>query len=112
MLACPGSRQKWMDEACGGYARDAAAGVDGVATAQYEAEWDANLTKLLERFQSGWYRAPAVRRVHDGEAGDGEDALHLEGACGRRDTLYIYARCCTSMQREPTPPEENPYPGP
>ena len=32
--------------------------------AQYEAELEANLSGLLERFKSGRYRAPAVRRVH------------------------------------------------
>ena len=44
--------------------KDAAAGVDGVTAAQYEAELEANLEGLLERFKSGRYRAPAVRRVH------------------------------------------------
>ena len=41
-----------------------AAGVDGVTAAQYEADLEANLKELLERFKSGRYRAPAVRRVH------------------------------------------------
>ena len=31
--------------------------------AQYEADLETNLTGLLERFKSGRYRAPAVRRV-------------------------------------------------
>ena len=44
--------------------KDAAPGVDGVTAAQYEANLEANLTGLLERFKSGRYRAPAVRRVH------------------------------------------------
>ena len=44
--------------------KDAAAGVDGVTAAHYEAELEANLSGLLERFKSGRYRAPAVRRVH------------------------------------------------
>ena len=44
--------------------KDAAVGVDGVTAAHYEAELEANLTGLLERFKSGRYRAPAVRRVH------------------------------------------------
>ena len=38
--------------------------MDGVTAAQYEADLEANLTGLLERFKSGRYRAPAVRRVH------------------------------------------------
>ena len=38
--------------------------MDGVTAAQYEADLEANLSGLLERFKSGRYRAPAVRRVH------------------------------------------------
>ena len=65
--------EEWMREPLGSgggveaYRRtrkDAAAGVDGVTAAQYEAELEANLSGLLERFKSGRYRAPAVRRVH------------------------------------------------
>ena len=54
----------WMREAYRRIRKDAAAGVDGVTAAQYEADLEANLTELLERFKSGRYRAPAVRRVH------------------------------------------------
>ena len=54
----------WMGEAYRRVRKDAAAGVDGVRAAQYEAELEANLSALLERFKSGRYRAPAVRRVH------------------------------------------------
>ena len=54
----------WMREAWRRTRKDAAAGVDGVRAAHYEAELEANLTNLLERFKSGRYRAPAVRRVH------------------------------------------------
>ena len=54
----------WMREAYRRTRKDAAAGVDGVTAAHYEAELEANLTGLLERFKSGRYRAPAVRRVH------------------------------------------------
>ena len=54
----------WMREAYRRTRKDAAAGVDGVTAAQYEAELEANLSGLLERFKSGRYRAPAVRRVH------------------------------------------------
>ena len=49
-----------------------AAGVDGVTAAQYETALEANLTSLLERFQSGRSRAPAVRRVHIPKAGVGK----------------------------------------
>ena len=54
----------WMREAYRRTRKDAAAGVDGVTAAQYEADLETNLTSLLERFKSGRYRAPAVRRVH------------------------------------------------
>ena len=54
----------WMREAYRRTRKDAAAGVDGVTAAQYEVELEANLSGLLERFKSGRYRAPAVRRVH------------------------------------------------
>ena len=54
----------WMREAYRRIRKDAAAGVDGVTAAQYEANLEANLSGLLERFKSGRYRAPAVRRVH------------------------------------------------
>ena len=54
----------WMGEAYRRVRKDAAAGVDGVTAAQYETALEANLASLLERFKSGRYRAPAVRRVH------------------------------------------------
>ena len=54
----------WMREAYRRTRKDAAAGVDGVTAAQYAVELEANLSGLLERFKSGRYRAPAVRRVH------------------------------------------------
>ena len=47
-------------------------GWTGVTAAQYETALEANLTSLLERFQSGRYRAPAVRRVHIPKAGVGK----------------------------------------
>jgi retron-type reverse transcriptase len=43
---------------------DGAAGVDGQTAAQYAYNLGTNLRLLLDRFQSGTYRAPAVRRVH------------------------------------------------
>ena len=44
--------------------KDGAVGVDGVTAQQYAEDLDENLADLLERFRSGRYRAPAVRRVH------------------------------------------------
>lgn len=54
----------WLKEAYRRTRKDGAVGVDGVTAADYEAELEVNLTELLERFKSGRYRAPAVRRVH------------------------------------------------
>jgi RNA-directed DNA polymerase len=54
----------WLREAYRRTRKDGAVGVDGVTAAQYEADLEANLASLLERFKSGRYRAPAVRRVH------------------------------------------------
>jgi len=44
--------------------KDGAVGVDGVKAEEYEAELDKNLQTLLDRFKSGTYKAPPVRRVY------------------------------------------------
>ena len=44
--------------------KDGAAGVDGQTAADYEENLENNLRSLLERFKSGSYFAPPVRRVH------------------------------------------------
>ena len=62
----------WMGEAYRRVRKEAAAGVDGVTAAHDEADLEANLSDLLERFQSGRYRAPAVRRVHLARPGTGK----------------------------------------
>lgn len=54
----------WLREAYRRTRKDGAAGVDGVTAAEYEADLEANLSSLLDRFKSGRYRAPPVRRVH------------------------------------------------
>jgi group II intron reverse transcriptase/maturase len=54
----------WLEEAYRRTRKDGAVGVDGVTAAQYEEQLQANLSDLLERFKSGRYRAPPVRRVH------------------------------------------------
>jgi RNA-directed DNA polymerase len=48
-----------------------AVGVDGQTAAEYEEELQENLRSLLDRFKSGRYKAPPVRRVHIPK-GDGE----------------------------------------
>jgi group II intron reverse transcriptase/maturase len=44
--------------------KDGATGVDDQTAEEYELCLEANLRTLLDRFKSGTYRAPPVRRVH------------------------------------------------
>ena len=44
--------------------KDGAAGVDGLTSADFERDIETNLASLEDRFKSGRYRAPPVRRVH------------------------------------------------
>jgi retron-type reverse transcriptase len=44
--------------------KDGATGVDGQTAEEYAQRRDENLQSLLDRFKSGTYRAPPVRRVH------------------------------------------------
>lgn len=44
--------------------KDGATGVDGQTAEEYAKDLESNLRSLLERFKSGTYRAPPVRRVH------------------------------------------------
>jgi RNA-directed DNA polymerase len=53
----------WMYEAYRQTRKDGAAGTDGVGAAEYAQDLDDNLRSLLERFKSGTYFAPPVRRV-------------------------------------------------
>jgi group II intron reverse transcriptase/maturase len=55
---------EWLREAYRRTRKDGALGVDGVSAREYELKLEENLSSLLERFKSGGYRAPAVRRVH------------------------------------------------
>jgi group II intron reverse transcriptase/maturase len=52
--------------------RDGARGIDGVGAEAYELNLWANLENLLNRFKSGSYRAPAVKRVYIPKAGSTE----------------------------------------
>ena len=67
----------WLMEAWRLTRKDGASGIDGVTAAQYEAELEANLASLLERFKSGRYRAPAVRRVYIPKADGGQRPLGI-----------------------------------
>lgn len=44
--------------------KDGASGIDGSTAATYEEQLEGNLRSLLDRFKSGTYFAPPVRRVH------------------------------------------------
>jgi group II intron reverse transcriptase/maturase len=55
---------EWMHEAYRKTRKDGSAGVDGVTAEEYEKELEGNLRSLLERFKSGSYVAPPVKRVY------------------------------------------------
>jgi group II intron reverse transcriptase/maturase len=55
---------EWLMEAYRLVRKDGATGVDGQTAADYERDLKKNLESLLDRFKSGTYRAPPVRRVH------------------------------------------------
>src|SRR5690606_34908553 len=54
----------WLREAYRRTRKDGASGVDGQTAADYERHLEENLSALLDRFKSGRYRAPPVRRVY------------------------------------------------
>ena len=58
--------------------KNGAPGVDGQTGADYAQELDANLLNLLNRFKSGTYKAPPVRRVYIPK-GDGTDQQRALG---------------------------------
>lgn len=55
---------EWLHEAYRRTRKDGAVGIDGQTAEDYEVHLETNLQSLLERFQSGTYVAPSVRRVH------------------------------------------------
>ena len=54
----------WLDEARKAVKTDVATGVDEVTAEEYERNLEQNLKSLKERFKSGRYKAPPVRRVY------------------------------------------------
>lgn len=54
---------EWLREAHRRTRKDGAVGIDGQDSERYAIDLEGNLRSLLERFQSGAYRAPPVRRV-------------------------------------------------
>lgn len=55
---------EWLEEAYRRTRKDAAAGVDEVTAQDYEKDLASNLQSLLDRFKSGRYYAPPVKRVY------------------------------------------------
>ncbi len=56
--------EDFLREAYARTRKDGATGVDGQTAADYEQNLTANVRSLLDRFKSGTYRAPPVKRVH------------------------------------------------
>lgn len=54
---------EFLLEACRRTREDGAPGVDGRTASDFAADLEQNLQSLLDRFKSGRYRAPPVRRV-------------------------------------------------
>ena len=55
---------EWLREAYRRTRKDAAVGVDGQTAEEYGRDLEKNLESLCDRFRTGTYRAPPVRRVH------------------------------------------------
>ena len=55
---------EWLAEAARRGRKDGAAGADGQTWTEYEVKLEDNLQAVLDRFKSGTYHAPPVRRVH------------------------------------------------
>jgi RNA-directed DNA polymerase len=55
---------EWLEEAYRRTRKDGAAGVDEVTAQEYEKDLSSNLQSLLDRFKSGRYYAPPVKRVY------------------------------------------------
>ena len=55
---------EWLEVAFYRTRRDGAPGVDGQTWSDYAKDLESNLPSLLDRFKSGLYRAPPVRRRH------------------------------------------------
>lgn len=54
----------WLQEAYSRTRKGGAVGVDGTTAEQYAEHLESNLRSLLDRFKSGQYQAPPVKRIH------------------------------------------------
>lgn len=55
---------EWLHEAYRRTRKSGAVGIDGQTASEYATNLESNLQSLLDRFKSGRYKAPPVRRVH------------------------------------------------
>ena len=68
---------EWLKEAYRRTRKDGAVGVDGMTAEEYEQDLEGNLQRLIDRAQSGTYRAPPVRRVHIPKGGSSTETRPL-----------------------------------
>ena len=73
---------EWMYHAYRKTRKDGAAGVDNVTAKEYERDLDENLRSLLERFKSGRYQAPPVKRVYIPKADGRKRPIGITGLGG------------------------------
>ena len=70
----------FLAEAFARIRKDGAPGVDGRTASEYAKNLVENLRSLLDRFKSGRYRAPPVRRAHIPKGQDQEDHRQATGS--------------------------------
>jgi RNA-directed DNA polymerase len=68
---------EFMQEAYARVRKDGAPGVDDVTAKEYEVELEKNLKDLLDRFKSGRYFAPPVKRTYIPKADGGKRPLGM-----------------------------------
>lgn len=88
---------EWLREAYRRTRKNRSSGVDGVTAAEYESNLEGNLEDLLERFKSGRYQAPPVRRAYIPKGKDGlrpigiptlEDKVLQRAVCMLLEPIY------------------------
>jgi len=77
---------EWLQEAYRRTRKDGAAGVDDVTAEEYEKDLENNLQSLLDRFKSGRYFAPPVKRAYIPK-GDGKGGLRPIGIPALEDKV-------------------------
>lgn len=68
---------EWLREAYRRTRKDGAPGIDGQTARDYAQDLEQNLSSLLERFKSGSYKAPPVRRSYIPKADGSQRALGI-----------------------------------